>query len=78
MDVNYFGAVRLTNFLVKYMMQENEKLKTNPVYRPEYFIVNIGSVQSLLSIPYRSACKSTTIPFQFTLTSYDIISYQTF
>lgn len=54
MDVNYFGAVRLSNIVVNQMIKENKK-KLNP--QNQYSIVNVGSVQSLLAIPYRSACK---------------------
>lgn len=52
MDVNFFGAVRLSNIVVNQMIKENQK-KVNP--QNKYSIVNVGSVQSLLVIPYRSA-----------------------
>ena len=53
MDVNYFGAVRLTNLVVNSLIKENNS--GNP--RRNYTIVNIGSIQSYLGLPYRSACK---------------------
>ena len=55
MEVNYFGLIRLTNEIVKHMIDETKKCKTSN-YVPEFSIVMVGSVQSLLSVPYRSAC----------------------
>lgn len=49
MDVNYYGPIKLTNFIIDYIINNNYQLDN------KYSIVNIGSVQSLLSIPYRSA-----------------------
>ena len=56
MEVNYFGLIRLTNEMVKHMIDETKK-GCNSKAKPQQSIVMIGSVQSLLSIPYRSACK---------------------
>lgn len=53
MNVNFFGAVRLTNLVVKQMIKENAK--TSSPTKRNYSIVNIGSVQSYVGIPYRSA-----------------------
>lgn len=56
MDINFFGAVRLTNLIVNNMIKNNEKSSNS---RRRYSIVNIGSVQSYLGLPYRSAyCSS--------------------
>lgn len=55
MDVNFFGVIRLTNLIVAKMVEENEKNKSR---RRDYSIVNVGSVQSYLGIPYRSACNN--------------------
>jgi dehydrogenase/reductase SDR family protein 7B len=49
MNVNFFGAVRLTNLIVSQMVK-----KTNNSV-PRRAIVNIGSIQSYLATPYRSA-----------------------
>ncbi len=57
MNVNFFGAVRLTNLLVNQMVKDNETNTSLKLPRRNYSIVNIGSVQSYLGIPYRSACK---------------------
>jgi short-subunit dehydrogenase len=59
MEVNYFGLVRLTNEIVKNMIDESKKHKTSKNSNNQHHksIVMIGSVQSLLSVPYRSACK---------------------
>lgn len=57
MDVNYFGVIRLTNQVVKYMIEENTKCLKN-FHKYDFSVVMVGSVQSLLSIPYRSACMS--------------------
>jgi dehydrogenase/reductase SDR family protein 7B len=54
MEVNYFGVIRLTNLIVKQMIEDNRMCR-NTSHRPEFAIVNIGSVQSILAIPYRSA-----------------------
>jgi short-subunit dehydrogenase len=62
MEVNYFGLIRLTNEIVKNMIDESKKHK-NSNTRPQQSIVMIGSVQSLLSVPYRSACKFSTSYF---------------
>lgn len=58
MNVNFFGPVRLTNFIVNHMIEDNQK-KTSVRQRKRHFsIVNIGSVQSYLGLPYRSICKN--------------------
>ncbi len=54
MDVNFFGLFRLTNLILNNMIEENKKSNSK---RSIYSIVNIGSVQSYIGIPYRSACK---------------------
>jgi dehydrogenase/reductase SDR family protein 7B len=55
MNVNFFGAVRLTNLVVNQMIKDNEKNSPDSTARGKYSIVNIGSVQSYVGIPYRSA-----------------------
>ncbi len=63
MNVNFFGAVRLTNLLVNQMIEDNQKNSIQNLPRRDYSIVNIGSVQSYLGIPYRSACKHLKFKF---------------
>jgi NAD(P)-dependent dehydrogenase (short-subunit alcohol dehydrogenase family) len=59
MEVNYFGLVRLTNEIVKYMIEDTKKCKNSSnKHTPQQSIVMVGSVQSLLSVPYRSACNN--------------------
>jgi len=41
--------IRLTNLVLSYMIKDSSKKR-------QYSIVNVGSVQSYLGIPYRSAC----------------------
>lgn len=55
MNTNFFGAVRLTRLIVQHMIDEDEKNKQAKLRRRNYSIVNVGSVQSYLAIPYRSA-----------------------
>lgn len=58
MEVNYFGLIRLTNEVIKHMISETNKCKKSKLnHTPKHSIVMVGSVQSLLSVPYRSACK---------------------
>ena len=67
MEVNYFGLVRLTNEIVKYMIEDTKKCKKSTVkHTPQQSVVMVGSVQSLLSVPYRSACKISLISFLIT------------
>ena len=42
------------------MLKENNKNKSLGLKTRPYSIVNIGSVQSYLGIPYRSACKTVS------------------
>ena len=49
MQVNFFGVVRLTNLVLDYMLKDSKKRN--------YSIVNVGSVQSYLGIPFRGPCK---------------------
>ena len=39
------------------MIKDNEQMANANVHKRSYSIVNIGSVQSYLGTPYRSACK---------------------
>ena len=73
MDVNFFGAVRLSNIVVSQMIKENQK-KVNP--QNQYSIVNVGSVQSLLAIPYRSACKKSLTFFYFIAFNLSLILFR--
>lgn len=57
MNINYFGPVRLTNFFVKKMIEDNNQRSSLGKKKRQFSIVNIGSVQSYLGIPYRSVCK---------------------
>ena len=57
MQVNFFGVVRLTNLVLSYMLKDNSKNVTQKIRRRNYSIVNVGSVQSYLAIPYRGPCK---------------------
>ena len=57
MDVNFLGHVRLTNILVNQMIEENKRNDKIKVKKPDYSIVNIGSVQSFLGTPFRAPCK---------------------
>ena len=56
MNVNYLGPIRLTNLIVKNMIDDDTKVNKANLPQKDYSIVNIGSVQSYLGIPYRSAC----------------------
>ncbi|CAF0803652.1 unnamed protein product [Brachionus calyciflorus] len=59
MNINYYGAVRLTNYFVNKMIQDNNERSKAEQKRRQYSIVNIGSVQSYLGLPYRSVyCSS--------------------
>ena len=58
MDVNFYGVVRLTNLVLSYMIEDNLQKDSAKLKRKNYSIVNIGSVQSYLGIPYRGPCKS--------------------
>lgn len=58
MNINYFGAVRLTNYCVKKMIEDNNQRSSLNKKKRQFSIVNIGSVQSYLGIPYRSVCKN--------------------
>jgi short-subunit dehydrogenase len=58
MEINFYGAVKLTNLVVKTMIDENRKKPTNR--SKQYSIVNVGSVQSYLGMPYRSVCEFTS------------------
>jgi dehydrogenase/reductase SDR family protein 7B len=59
MNINFFGAVRLTNLIVQQMVEEDDKNILSGSKRRNYAIVNVGSVQSYLAIPYRSAYTSS-------------------
>lgn len=56
MNINYFGAVRLTNYFVNKMIKDNNERSSMNQKSRQFSIVNIGSVQSYLGIPYRSVC----------------------
>lgn len=58
MDVNFYGVVRLTNLVLSYMIEDNLQKDSAKLKRKNYSIVNIGSVQSYLGIPYRGPCIS--------------------
>ena len=58
MDVNFYGVVRLTNLVLSYMIEDNLQKDSAKLKRKNYSIVNIGSVQSYLGIPYRGPCTS--------------------
>jgi dehydrogenase/reductase SDR family protein 7B len=59
MEVNFFGVVRLTNLILSYMIKDNNRNSNLKLKKRSYSIVNIGSVQSYLGIPYRAAyCSS--------------------
>ncbi len=64
MDINFFGIVRLTNLLVTSVVNENQQVPKKE--RQICSIVNIGSVQSYLATPYRSACKHPAVSFVIT------------
>lgn len=55
-NVNFLGIVRLTNLVLSYMIKDNDKNTKLNLPKRNFSIVNIGSVQSYLGIPYRSAC----------------------
>lgn len=55
MNVNFFGAVRLTNSIVNHMIKDNDVKSGLKEMKRNYSIVNIGSVQSYLGTPFRSA-----------------------
>jgi short-subunit dehydrogenase len=57
MQVNFFGVIRLTNLVLSYMLKDNAKNVAQKIRRRNYSIVNVGSVQSYLAIPYRGPCK---------------------
>lgn len=58
-NVNFLGIVRLTNLVLSYMIKDNDKNTKLNLPKRNFSIVNIGSVQSYLGIPYRSAyCSS--------------------
>lgn len=56
MDINFFGAVRLTNFVVNRMIEDNQQKTSSKQRKRAFSIVNVGSIQSYLGIPYRSIC----------------------
>ena len=60
MEVNFFGAIRLTNLVLEHMIAENARSDAAARPRRQCTIVNVGSVQSYIAIPYRSACKHDT------------------
>jgi len=55
MNVNFLGAVCLTNLIVNHMIKDNESKSSLNEKRRNYSIVNIGSVQSYIGTPFRSA-----------------------
>jgi NAD(P)-dependent dehydrogenase (short-subunit alcohol dehydrogenase family) len=56
MDVNFFGPIKLSKLVLNYIIDKNTKNPDN-IRLHQYAIANIGSVSSLISAPYRSACK---------------------
>jgi short-subunit dehydrogenase len=58
MDINFFGAVRLTNLVVNKMIEENTDSLRSKMKKRAFTIVNVGSLQSFLGQPFRGPCKS--------------------
>ncbi len=56
-SINLFGAIQLTNFVLKHMIDDDSQNDAVSKNRRQYTILNVGSVQSYIAIPYRSACK---------------------
>lgn len=56
MDVNFYGPIKLSRLILNYMIKENNKNIDN-INKHKFAIINIGSVLSLISAPYKSACK---------------------
>ena len=59
MQVNFFGVIRLTNLVLSYMLKDDAKSASQKSRRRNYSIVNVGSVQSYLGLPYRGPCMET-------------------
>lgn len=56
MDVNFFGPIKLSRLILNYMIDKNN-INVDKKFSHKYAIANIGSVSSLISAPYRSACR---------------------
>ncbi len=57
MEINFFGAVRMTNLVVSKMIEENIENARTKTKKRTFTIVNVGSLQSFLGQPYRGPCK---------------------
>ena len=76
MQVNFFGVIRLTNLVLSYMLKDNAKNVAQKIRRRNYSIVNVGSVQSYLAIPYRGPCKKyLNMIFSFIIKKYLFFNY---
>jgi NAD(P)-dependent dehydrogenase (short-subunit alcohol dehydrogenase family) len=70
MDINFFGAVRLTNLVVNRMIEENIENARSKTKKRAYTIVNVGSIQSFLGQPFRGPCKKKSYNFKASLIQY--------